>query len=279
MSTIMSFHVKKYLRTWFLLFLSIVILLPTLAIFYWMVTMAFKTTAENTTYPPTLVPRTFTFEHQKTVFQKQDILRHALNSVIISGGTTFIGLLAGVPGAYAIVRLKLQSNLGMGIIAIRMLPGLLTIIGWYRLFHRVGLLNTYAAIILTHLVYAIPLIIWVMVGYFEEQDPDLEQAAFIDGCGQFRSFVLIALPLAIPGMTVSAILIFVLSWNDFLRCLIFAGPDKRPLTMAVFRAMSFESINWGEMMMAALIVILPILFITIVLQRFIIAGMTRGAIK
>jgi len=275
----LGLKLRKQLRPLFLLFLAIIFLLPTFFILYWLVTKAVETTAEINTYPPTLIPQTFTLEHIELVIKKQNIFRYAMNSIIISGSTTLIGIIAGMPAAYGLVHLGKQSSWGLWILITRMLPGLLALIGWYNLFSKLHLLNTYASIVLTHLIYAIPLIIWIMIGYFEEQDPDLEAAALVDGCTKFRAFILVGVPLAGPGMTVSAILVFVYSWNDFIRGLIFAGPDKRPLTMAVYRAMSLESLHWGEMMAAALFVIFPIAIITIFLQKYIIAGLTQGGIK
>jgi multiple sugar transport system permease protein len=262
-----------------LLLAALVLLAPTLFIFYWMFTTALKPIGEIVAYPPSFLPRQLTLAHLQDVLRHQNIPRYALNSLIISGSTTAIGLVFSLPAAYALVRLHRQASWGLAILGTRMLPGLLALIGWYRLFQVLDLLDTYQAIVLTHLIYAVPLMIWILMGYFEDLDPDLESAALVDGCSRFGAFLRVGVPLVGPGVIVATILVFITSWNDFIRGLIFAGPDKRPLTLAVFRAMSLDELRWGEMMAAAVFVLLPVLLITLFLQRYIVAGLASGGVK
>ena len=118
-----------------------------------------------------------------------------------------------------------------------------------------------------------------MIGYFEDTSPDLESAALIDGCSRFQAFLIVCVPIVRPGILVAAILVFVTSWNDFVRPLIFTGPEKRPLVMAVFQAIALQHIDWGLMMTAAFFVLVPVIVVTIILQKHIVAGLSAGAVK
>jgi multiple sugar transport system permease protein len=147
------------------------------------------------------------------------------------------------------------------------------------LFRYLGLNNTLWALIITHLVIGLPITIWVMMGFFEDLHPELEEAALVDGAGIWSAFRDVALPLARPGMIVSAILAFIFSWNNFIFAVVLAGRETRTLPVAVFNVLTFEQLAWGALAAAALIVTLPVLILTAFVQRQIIVGMTAGGIK
>ncbi len=276
---VLSSEPRRQLKGILLLSVAIILSIPTLFYLYWLVSNALKPTPQINTYPPVLIPRSLTLEHLVDFWKQGNILRLTANSLFISTSTTLIGLFFSLTGAYALVRLNRQTSLGMLILATRMLPGLLALIGWYRLFIIIGLLDTYTAIILTHLIYAVPLMTWILIGYFEDLNPEIGDAALIDGCSRLQVFLRIQVPLVTPGITVASILVFVVAWNDFIRGLIFAGPDKRPLVMAVLKTIQLNQISWGEMMASAFFVLVPIIVVTIVLQKHIVTGLTAGAVK
>jgi multiple sugar transport system permease protein len=147
------------------------------------------------------------------------------------------------------------------------------------LFRYLGLNNTLWALIITHLVIGLPITIWVMMGFFEDLHPELEEAALIDGAGIWNAFRDVALPLARPGMIVAAILAFIFSWNNFIFAVVLAGRETRTLPVAVFNVLTFEQLAWGALAAAALIVTLPVLLLTAFVQRQIVVGMTAGGIK
>ena len=124
-----------------------------------------------------------------------------------------------------------------------------------------------------------PIVVWVMICFFEDIHPELEEAALVDGCGPFGSFLRIALPLTLPGISVAGILAFLPSWNNFVFSVILAGPQTRTLPVAVFNMMSYEQVNWGPLAAAALVVTLPVLVLTLFSQRYIMAGLTAGGVK
>jgi multiple sugar transport system permease protein len=160
-----------------------------------------------------------------------------------------------------------------------MTPALSYLIPWFILFQRLGLANTYLALILTHLIIGLPLIIWIMVGFFEDVHRDLDDAAVIDGCSRFGSFLRVAIPLTRPGIAVSGILAFIFSWNNFIFAVVLAGPRLRTLPVAIFNVLTFEQINWGPLAAAALLVTAPVLVLAMMVQRHIITGLAAGGLK
>ena len=124
-----------------------------------------------------------------------------------------------------------------------------------------------------------PIVVWIMIGFFEGLPRDLDEAALIDGCTLWQAFRHIALPLARPGIAVAAILAFIFSWNNFIFGVVLAGRETRTLPVAVYNVLTFEQIAWGPLAAAALIVTLPVLVLTILIQREIVAGLTAGGVK
>jgi multiple sugar transport system permease protein len=139
--------------------------------------------------------------------------------------------------------------------------------------------NTPLALIITHLVIGLPLTVWVIMGFFEGMHKEIEEAARVDGCNTWQSFRLVALPLSRPGIVVAAIPSFSFSWNNFSFAVVLAGREARMLPVAVVSVLTFEHLAWGNLAAAALIVTLPVLVITVFVQRQIVVGMTAGAVK
>ena len=257
--------------------LLVVLLVPFLFPLAWMLLSSLKTQVENTAYPPIWVFRP-TMANYREVFIKNPFFTFAWNSLVVAAGSTGLALLLGLPGAYAIARFK-RTGIALAILTARMAPGIGYLIPWFILFTKAGMIDTYSALILTHLIVALPLVLWVMIGFFEDVPPDLEDAALIDGCSYFGVFWRVALPLVRPGVVATAILSFVFSWNNFLFSVILAGRQTRTLPIAVFNMISYEEINWGTLAAAATMITLPVLVLALIVQRHIVTGLTFGAVK
>jgi multiple sugar transport system permease protein len=259
--------------------LNLVLLMaPTVFFFYWMISLSLKTDVENLAYPPVLIPRALTLANYAYVFANSPLPRFAINSVIVAVGSTGLSLLLGIPAGYGIARSR-RYGTALLILVARMTPALSYLIPWFLLFQELGLANTYQALILTHLIIGLPLVIWVMIGFFEGVPLELEDAALIDGCSRFGSFLRVAVPLTRPGIVVSGILAFIFSWNNFIFAVVLAGPRLQTLPVAVFSMMSFEQTNWGPLAAAALLITAPVLILTMTVQRDIVAGLAAGGMK
>jgi len=253
-------------------------MLPTLFVFYWMVTLSLKTQVEAAGYPPHFFRFAVTFKNYAEVFQKNPFILYIWNSSVVAAGSTALGLIVGLPAAFSIARWR-QQGLALTVLVARIIPGISYLIPWYVLFRHLHLVDTYLALILTHLVVSLPLIIWVLIGFFEDVPEELEHAALIDGCSYYSAFWRIALPLVRPGIVAAAILSFIFSWNNFLFSVILAGRHTRTLPIAVFNMISYEEISWGPLAAAATMITLPVIILTLIVQRHIVSGLTFGAVK
>jgi len=266
---------SRQVLSWSLLLL---IMLPTIFIFYWMITLSLKTQVEAMAFPPVFIPTRITFDGYMQVFARSAFVKYTVNSLIIAIGSTGLGLILGVPAAFSIARWKLH-RLALVVLVTRMTPGISYLVPWFIMFRGLGLTDTYITLILTHLIVGLPVIIWLMISYFEDLSAELYDASLVDGCSIYGSFWRVALPLVKPGIVVAAILAFIFSWNNFLFAVVLAGPETRTLPVAVYNIMSYEEIIWNRLAAAAVLITLPVLILTFLIQRHIVSGLTFGAVK
>lgn len=259
-------------------FSVIVLISPSILFFLWMLSLAFKNEADNTAFPPVFVPNPPTFDNFVDVFAKNDFLTYTINSVIVSFSATGLALLLGVPAGYGIAKAK-ASKAAVLILIARVTPGLSYLIPLFLLFQWLGLIGTLVPLVITHLVITVPIVVWIMIGFFEGLPSELEEAALMDGATIWQAFRYVAMPLARPGITVAMILSFIFSWNNFIFGVVLAGRSTRTLPVAVYNVLTFEQINWGPLAAAALIVTAPVLLLTLVMQKEIVAGLTAGGVK
>lgn len=261
-----------------LFFLGLVLVSPAVFFFVWMLSLSLKFEIDNGAYPPILIPERIAWGNYVKIFEENDFLLYFWNSVLVTGTATLLALLVGVPAGYGIARLK-ADKAAIVIMIARMTPGLSFLIPLFLLFQNIGLLGTLWPQIIIHLVVTVPIVIWVMIGYFETTPLELEEAARIDGASAWQVFAKVALPIARPGIVVSLILAVIFSWNNFVFGIVLANRETRTLPVAVYNMLSFEQVSWGPLAAAALVVTLPVLILTLLAQRQIVAGLTAGAVK
>jgi multiple sugar transport system permease protein len=240
--------------------------------------LSLKYEIDNGAYPPIFIPERFAWSNYLKVFQENNFFLYLWNSVLVTGTATLLALLIGVPAGYGIARLKAEKS-AMVIMIARMTPGLSFLIPLFLLFQWLNLLGTLLPQIIIHLVVTVPIVVWIMIGYFETTPMELEEAASIDGATPWQVFRMVALPIARPGIVVAFILSVIFSWNNFVFGIVLASRQTRTLPVAVYNMLSFEQVSWGPLAAAALIVTLPVLVLTVFAQRQIVAGMTAGAVK
>lgn len=243
----------------------------------WMVATSLKTQVQNTAYPPLFVFKP-TLDNYRAVFSQSPYWKYMVNTVIVSAGTTGLSLLIGLPAAFSIARFR-QHWLGVFILIGRIMPGVAALIPWFVLFSRMGLIDTYAGLILAHMVQVFPLVVWVMVGFFEDVPRELEEAARVDGCSLMGSFTKVILPLTRPGIAAAAILGFIFSWNLFMFALVLASQRTWTLPVAAYNFIGYGQIDWGGLTAATTVITLPVLLLTLFIQRSIVRGLTLGAVK
>ncbi|MBU6497853.1 MAG: carbohydrate ABC transporter permease [Rhodospirillales bacterium] len=261
------------------LYASVLVLIsPAAFVFLWMLSLALKNEVDNMAFPPVFIPHGPTFANFVKVFAENDFLSYTINSVVVSFSATAAALVIGVPAGYGIAKAKAMRAAALILIA-RITPGLSFIIPLFLMFQWFGMLGTLTPLVITHLVITVPLVVWIMIGFFEGLPGELEEAALVDGATIWQAFRHVALPLARPGITVATILAFIFSWNNFLFGIVLAGRTTRTLPVAVYNVLTFEQISWGPLAAAALVVTAPVLLLTLLMQKEIVAGLTAGGVK
>ncbi len=272
------FQPRRWLRKAGFAFSVAVIVSPAILVFLWMLSLSLKNEIDNIAYPPVFIPSPPTFANFISVFEQNSMFKYFWNSVVVSGGATLIALLVGIPAGYGIARTG-AHRLTVLILIARMTPALSYLIPLFAVFQFLHLNNTLTALVITHLVITVPIIVYIMAGHFETQPRELEEAAQIDGASPWAVFRHVALPLARPGIVVGFILAFIFSWNNFIFGAVLAGRETRTLPVAVYNVLTFEQLAWGPLAAAAIIVTLPVLLLTIVIQKEILTGMAAGGVK
>lgn len=246
-------------------------------VFVWMVITSFKEAKDVTVYPPVLIFEP-TLDNYANVLEKTPFFKQMANSAIVAAGAVMLGLVIGLPAAYVVARYRMQ-RLALTILLMRMVPTIVFMLPLFVIYQRLDLIDTHIGLILSHLILTLPLVIWVMISFFEDVPIEIEDQAKVDGCTQLGVFLRIALPLSLPGMVVTTILAFITSWNNFIFVLILGGSNTTTLPLAVFNFMGFEQLDFGAVAAVASMLSLPIIVLTIIVQRWLVQGLTLGAVK
>ena len=223
-----------------------------------------------------------TLENFSGLFSRFPFGQYILNSFIIAGGSTLLGLAIGAPATYAVVR-RGSNFVGFIALVARMAPGVMFVLPLFLFSVKIGapssaVLN-YLLLIAAHLIITLPLCIWLLMPFFEDIPRAIEEAAIIDGAGPWQRFSKIALPLVLPGMAVAVILSFIFSWNFFLFALALANDQTLPLTVIAFNFIGQGSNDYGGLMAASTMISAPALLLTLFAQRWLVRGLTGGSDK
>ena len=286
MATVKIHTPKGFLIYLALAALSVWILFP----FYWIFMTSIKTPVDVIAAPPkfTFDP---TIENYKALFVKEqesgyassrpDFLLYFKNSAILASCAVLVSVAAGLPAAYILARYNFRGKgtLAFTFLSFRFAPALAVIIPLNVVFQRFGLYNTHIGLILAYEVISLPLMIWIMRGYFQEIPKEIEEAALIDGCSWWGTFIRVSVPLAVPGLAATSVLAFIFCWNNFVFALILGSRETFPITVGAIQFISYESVLWGQMAAASLISIVPQLIAAIFIQKYIVRGLTMGAVK
>ncbi|HZJ87877.1 MAG TPA: carbohydrate ABC transporter permease [Sphaerochaeta sp.] len=259
----------------YLLLLAIII--PILFPFVWMLLSSFKTQVDIIRWPPKLLFTPVMRNYQR-VFIEQDFLHYMKNSLIVSVTAVIFSLLLGLPAAYSIARYK-QQKLSVFILVARLMPGISFLMPWYIVFSRMRLMDSYVALVLSHMLIALPLVVWVMSPYFDAVPRDLEEAGMVDGLTQQQAFLKILIPLSGPGIVTATTLSFIFSWNNFMFSQVLSQQKTRTLPIAVYNFLSYVEVDWGAVMAAAVVIMAPAIVLTMFFQKYVIQGLTTGAVK
>jgi len=273
---------KKLIRQSMIYILVGLLLIFVLFPFGWMVSIALKTPEEQFRIPPTLIPSHFTLQNFLTLSQHPLFIYYLLNSILIASTTTLLVVFVTIFCAYSFSRLKFpgRRSLLSIIILTQLFPLAAIIVPIYIIMSRVGLINTYFSLIIAYLSFTVPISVWLLRGFIQGIPPELEEAAMVDGCGRLQAFIKIILPLSRPGIAATAAYIFFVSWQEFMFALTFITDDyKRTLTVGILDFVGQYTTDWGSLMAASVCVCLPVFVLFLILQKQLITGLTKGALK
>jgi len=261
-----------------LLVLAAAVLLP----FYWMVISSFRPPEALFSSKPSLWPSHLALEHYAHVLLRTSFVAQFKNSVILAIGTTLVCILTGSFAGYSLSRFKFTGAfvVSMVIFLAMMFPATVVLIPLFLVFRTLKLLNTYWGLILAYATFALPFCTWMMKGFFDSIPVELEEAAIVDGCSRAGAMFRVAFPLAAPGVAATAMFGFLLAWNEYLFALTFTtSEDMRTLPVGLTLFSGEYYTNYGALMAASLMVCIPVLAFFLYANRYMIQGLTAGAVK
>ncbi len=273
--------VKHYLTTTVRFILIGILLIFVLFPFFYMVSTAFKTETEQFLSPPVYLPREPTLSNFKQALEPK-FLRYFLNSFIVTISTTVIVIAISLFSSYAFSRLRFRGRrfLLKIIILTQLFPLIVIIIPIYTIYTKLHLINTHISLVIVYLTFTVPVSVWILRGFFKGIPYNLEEAAMVDGCTRLHAFLRIVLPLARPGISATAVYIFIVTWQEFMFALTFmSGQKMRTLPVGILDFVRQYGINWGGLMAASTLITIPVFILFLILQRQFISGLTQGSMK
>lgn len=250
--------------------------------FVWLLSTSLKERQEIFTLTPQLIPSHPTLGNYRYIFSETDVPHYFLNSLIVASSTALLGTSITCLAAYGLSRFQFRGKLSymMMLLATQMLPAALFLAPLYIVLRSYHLVNTRWALIFSYSTFVIPFCTWMLKGYFDGIPQDLEEAAMIDGASRFRSLRDIVLPLAAPGLATAVLFAFLLGWQEFMFAIAYVqSNDLRTLPVGIALMKSTYGVSYGYLMAAAVVVTIPIIVLFAFLQRYLIRGLTAGAVK
>lgn len=257
---------------------------------FWILIMSFQTNQQILSLPPKLIfsPTLINFSalitgHLKSSVGTMNIafMHNLFNSFLLSTCSVIVALVLGVPAAYAFARFKfrLGEDMAFTLLSLKFAPPLLVLLPLSLEFQQIGLDNTYVGLIWIYQLITLPLILWIVRGYFEDASPDIEYAYRVDGYSWFKGFIKIAIPLAGPGIAAAGLLSFIFAWNNFIFSLVLASGSKQPVTVGALAFVTSSGIQYGQVAAAVVLSVIPTFAIALYAQRWLVEGLSLGAVK
>ena len=246
----------------------------------WLISTSIKNPLEAFAIPPILAvwPK---LENFVEVFANRDFMLSLLNSFMVALGTVVCTMVVSLPAAYGLARLRglLKNSILSWLLLTRAAPGMIYVIPYFLVFGRLGLDDTRIALVVMNLIYTIPLVTWMLLSFFEDIPLSVEESAKVDGASNWQILTKIALPIIRPGIVSSAILAFIFSWNEFLFALVMTKKVARTAPVSIVNFMAYEGTNWNHVAVGGILILLPVLLFSIAIRKYLVRGMTAGAVK
>jgi ABC-type glycerol-3-phosphate transport system permease component len=273
---------RETLRALFVYAGAILIVIWSGGPFVWQFLTSLQQDGALTAETPSFWPSPLTFEHYYNVFFVKQFQYYILNSIIVAGLTTLLCLLVGALAAFSLSRLEVRNRFGiLGLIlSVSMFPQIAIVGPLYLIASNLGLLDTYLGLVITYLALGLPLVTWVLFGYFETLPREIDEAARMDGVGPIGLLVRIILPMSLPSIVTTGLLAFIAAWNEFMFALAFTSTiDHQTIPVGIANFTNLYYQPWGDISAASVVVTVPLVALVLIFQRHIIEGLTQGAVK
>ena len=274
--------VKKYAPKVLYVILLVIFIAVMVFPFYWLVLTSFKDPKDISLMPTELWPSRFSLKFFSSAFTEHHLEVYLLNSVIVALGAMGLTILFAFPAAYAFsrIRFKFKKFWRNVILLANMFPIIAVVTPMFIIFRKMHLINTYWGLIIPSVIITLPMAIWTLQAFIDTLPKDLEEAAQIDGCSRFQAVIRIIFPLAAPGIFTTAIIAFITAWNEFMFALILVTKDAmRTVPVAISMFPGQYTVPWGDMAAASVIATVPIVLVVLLCQKWIVSGLTSGAVK
>lgn len=261
---------------------SALIVVWSVAPFLWQVSTSFQEDRLLAAPTPSFLPWPGTLDHFRNIFVEKEFHLYIVNSAIVAGLTTLFCLAIGGAAAFALARLRVYYRFGILalILSVSMFPQIAIVAPLYLAASALGLMNTYTILVIIYLSLGLPLVIWVLFGYFQTIPREIDEAAIIDGAGPLRLMISVILPMSLPGFVTTGLLAFIMAWNEFMFALAFtSGVDRQTIPVGIANFTNLYYVPWGDLAAASVVVTLPLVLLVLGFQRWIIQGLTQGAVK
>ncbi len=248
---------------------------------FWLVLLSLKTQVQAMTYPPLFIFKP-AWQNFVRLFTDDSFFGFSLlNSVIVSLGSVGSSLIIGVPTSYALLHSKFRFKkiLLSWNLTTRMVPGMVFIIPYFTAYQIIGLRDSHIGLIIIYAIYNLPLVIWIMVPFFDQIPRDLEEAARVDGASLIDTFFRIVLPVSTPGLITATILTFIFSWNEFVFAVILTRRNAITAPVAITKYIAYEGLEWGTMAAGGVCMLIPVVVISALIRKYMVKGLMAGAVK
>lgn len=265
-----------------LLALLLVILIVSIFPYLYLLSTALRPRSEIFRFPPSWLPDTWAPENFVNVWTAVALGRWILNSILVSGGSTIVTLALAIPAGYALARLKFPGRRAFRqlLLVTQMFSPAILIIGLFRFMTSVGLTDSPISLILTYSALCVAFSTWFLESYYRSVPLEIEEAAMVDGCSRVGALVRVILPSMGPALVATTVFAFIWAWNDFVIALTFiSSPEKRTLPLGIYSFLGQYMIEWHFLMAGALIAVIPVVILFIAIERWLVKGMTAGAVK
>ena len=277
-SSISRVRIKQYAIATVATVAAIILLIPVVM----MINASVRSILEILAYPPKLIPEQVTLEYYQKVINNKENLLHFRNSAILSVSTVTISVTLGYLAAYGFSRFRIRGHnvILLGILGILMIPRVLLIVPYFQLAVTFNIRDTIIGLVMVNVAFTLPIAIWLLKGYLDSIPIELEEAAMVDGCSRLYAVWKVLVPVSLPGIVGIGTFVFIAAWNEYILAIIMTdSPASQPLTVLLAKFFGFVARDWSSIMALSTLASLPLVVLFVVFQRWVVQGMTSGAVK